>query len=202
MRGKLILVTGGVRSGKSVFAENAARELGGRVTYVATCTPLDDEMCERIEAHRLRRPPDWKTIEEPVKVTDVLEAEGTRTDVLILDCLGVLVTNLLLQQDEGLRYDVGCREVLTRVRQLAMVAQSIPAHVIIVSNEVGMGIVPVNPLGRLFRDVLGWSNQIVADLADDVYFMVAGIPIEIKSFHRAASMFPRSRTNDRWQEPL
>ncbi|MEW6226670.1 MAG: bifunctional adenosylcobinamide kinase/adenosylcobinamide-phosphate guanylyltransferase [Bacillota bacterium] len=187
MRGELILVTGGVRSGKSAFAENAARDLGGRVTYVATCTPLDNEMRERVEAHRLRRPPDWKTIEEPVRVTDVLEAEGTRTDVLILDCLGALVTNLLLQQDEGLRYDARCKEVLTRVRQLAMVARSVPAHVIIVSNEVGMGIVPVYPLGRLFCDVLGWSNQIVADLADDVYFMVAGIPIEIKPLHRAVS---------------
>ncbi len=184
MRGGLMLVTGGARSGKSGFAQDVAGRLGGKVFYVATCVPQDDEMHARVVAHRLRRPADWRTIEEPVDVAAVLDAEGANADVIIVDCLGLLVTNLLLRQDERLARDLRCGAIVDSVRTLATVAREVPAHVVVVSNEAGMGLVPETPLGRLFQDALGWSNQVVAGLADEVYLMVAGIPVEIKSLSR------------------
>jgi adenosylcobinamide kinase/adenosylcobinamide-phosphate guanylyltransferase len=212
--GRLILITGGARSGKSSFAEKLAAEMAlardvafsedfahehagpvrksscvdrvcstsreGRVTYIATCIPGDDEMLERVKNHKRRRPSHWNTVEEPLGLTGVLKKEGTCSQVVLVDCLGLYVTNLLLRQNEDMPINDRCQDVLGPVREFARVARTIPANVIVVSNETGMGLVPTYQLGRLFRDTLGLANQILAEASDEVYFMVSGIPVEVK----------------------
>lgn len=205
--GRLILVTGGARSGKSSFAEKLAVEMargldavlhedsapcagpdpylsdatrGGRVSYIATCVPDDDEMRERVEVHKRRRPSHWNTVEEPLDLTGAVKKEGALSRVVLVDCLGLYVTNLLFQKGKDTPESDRCQHVLHSVREFAKAARSVPAHVIVVSNEVGMGLVPTYPSGRLFRDTLGWANQIVAEASDKVYFMVSGIPIAVK----------------------
>jgi len=181
-QGRLTLVTGGVRSGKSTFAEQAAMKAGDRVLYVATCqaTHDDAEMQERIRMHRSRRPDMWATVESSISAADVIQAEGNRYDAIILDCLGLFVTNHLLAQDEHVDDNGKTDTVLREVERLARVASGVSARVLVVTNEVGMGVVPTHPLGRLFRDVLGWANQIMAAHANDIYLCVAGVPIRIK----------------------
>lgn len=191
-RGQLILVLGGARSGKSSFAETlvkgtGSKVTGSKVTYIATCQALDGEMAERIQLHQERRPAGWVTVEEPLQVADrLLELDS---DVVLLDCLTLLVTNLLLAED--LSQSIAKREgvlpegdktkaILAEVERLAAVARDHQAKVVVVSNEVGMGLVPEHPLGRSFRDVAGWANQIMAAYADKVYMVIAGIPVEIK----------------------
>lgn len=176
-RGKLIFVTGGARSGKSSFAEALAAKLGTRVTYVATATPGDDEMRERIRLHRERRSLDWLTIEEPKDVARVVSEEGGMMDVILIDCLTLLVSNLLLAGESPTSDD----EILAEVRELARVSREVRAHVIVVSNEVGCGIVPEYPLGRRYRDLLGRANQVVASFADEIYLCISGIPVELGS---------------------
>lgn len=172
MRGKLILVLGGSRSGKSEFAEKIAGSLGGRVFYVATATVRDKEMADRIRLHKERRPQSWKTIEEEKDVLSVLK-KGRQGDVYLLDCLTVWLTNLLLES----------KKEAYILEQAVGIASSVKngIHLVIVSSEVGMGIVPESPLGRIFRDMAGKVNQLFAAKADQVYFTIAGIPVEIKS---------------------
>ncbi len=179
--GDLTLITGGVRSGKSRLAERLAGESGDRVTYIATMEPLDHEVRDRIRAHRQRRPPHWTTVEEPLDVAQALAEHGPASDAVIVDCLGLLVSNILVRQRDDMPYEARCKEALEVVRQLAGAAARSPARVIVVSNEVGAGVVPDNLLGRLFRDVMGWSNQVLADAARRVFLMVAGIPVDVKA---------------------
>lgn len=192
MPGELILVTGGVRSGKSRLAERLASAAGDRVTYIATAEALDDEMKGRIEVHRSRRPSHWVTVEEPLMVPEVLAKRGAVSDAVIVDCLGMFVTNILMGQTEETPYDERCREVLERVRMLVLAATEVPARVIVVSNEVGWGLVPDNLLGRLFRDVVGWANQILADAAGRVFLTVSGIPLDVKALGQADLRQPAS----------
>jgi adenosylcobinamide kinase / adenosylcobinamide-phosphate guanylyltransferase len=164
---ELIFVTGGARSGKSSFALEKARELGGDdVTFVATAERSDDEMTDRIARHQLERPKAWKTFEAP---REVLIAD-LKTRVVLLDCLSLLVSNLLL---DGLAEET----ILERVRNLL---EPRTQTLIVVSNEVGMGLVPEYPLGRQFRDVLGRANQIVARASTKAFFLVSGIPLRLK----------------------
>ncbi len=181
-QGRLTLVTGGVRSGKSTFAEQAAMKAGDRVLYVATCqAPHDDaEMQERIRMHRSRRPDTWVTREAPLNAADVIQAEGDHYDAIIVDCLGLFVTNHLFAQDEHADDSGKTNAALREVERLAQAAAGVSARVYVVTNEVGMGVVPTHPSGRLFRDVLGWANQIMAAHADDVYMCIAGVPVRIK----------------------
>lgn len=187
MSGGLILVTGAVRSGKSRLAERLAKDNGERVTYVATAEALDEEMRDRIRAHRERRPAGWVTVEEPTDVAEAILKHGSTSDAVIVDCMGVFVTNILVRQPPEMPYEERCEEVLERIRRMVGAAGQVPARVIVVSNEVGWGLVPDNVLGRIFRDAMGWANQIVAEVASHVFLTVAGIPLDLKALNAARS---------------
>lgn len=179
---KLILILGGARSGKSKFAEGLAARLHKTVTYLATSRVEDSEMLERIAAHKARRPGDWKTVEEDIEVPRTLrgiKGEGS----IIIDCLTVWLSNLLYKT-EGTK-DINAEEyILKQVDELIIAAKSVTSHVLVVSNEVGMGIVPAFPAGRKYRDIAGKANQKLAEAADEVYLVVAGLPLELKSLSR------------------
>ena len=166
--GSLTLITGGARGGKSAQAEILVRAIGGQVVYVATAEAGDDEMRARIVAHKAARPASWRTIEEPLHPSWRLPADEAST--VLLDCLTLLVSNLLLA-GEPIRQEIEALLAWQRVSA---------ATLVVVSNEVGWGIVPDNPLARRYQDELGWANQQVAAAADRVILMVAGIPVHIK----------------------
>ena len=183
-KGRLILVLGGSRSGKSQFAEQLAQRLGERLAYLATAPILDEEMSRRVAKHRQRRPERWQTIEEPLQVVEVLESLSKEVDVILLDCLTLWLSNLLLHDNlpEGKNSQSAKEDfILSRVERLGRVMVGSGAHLVVVSNEVGLGLVPDNPLGRLFRDIAGQANQIIARQADEVDWVAAGLPLEIKS---------------------
>lgn len=191
VRGKLIFVTGGARSGKSRWAEELIGRLGGRVAYLATCVPRDEEMIARVKIHQQRRPAQWVTVEEPLEVARAVQRVADEVEAILIDCLTLWLTNLLLdaypeldRADLAQIADLNLEEiensVLGRVTELVQAAKQSSAQVVMVSNEVGLGIVPGYPLGRLYRDLLGRANQMVAAAADEVYLVVAGIPLEIK----------------------
>ena len=187
-RGRLVLLLGGARSGKSSLAEAMARRLApaGPVLYVATAQAGDDEMRERIVRHRESRPSCWRTLEEPLRVGERIAAEVGDARVVLLDCATLWVTNLLLAAC-GDREDVppaAEASVLAAVDALLVARRSIDATLIVVSNEVGLGLVPPYPLGRAYRDVLGRANQHLAAAADDVYLLVAGLPVDLKALSR------------------
>jgi len=171
---EVILILGGARSGKGLFAQQLATELGGRVLFVATALPLDEEMRRRIELHKKARPKTWRTVEAPTGVAKALQVEDA--DVIILDCLTLLVSNLLGNARNPGDIDAVQSDILDELSQLL----ELKKRIIIVSNEVGMGLVPDNPLGRVYRDLLGRANQFVAQRADRVYLMIAGIPLQLK----------------------
>jgi len=179
-RGKLIFITGGARSGKSNFAEKMAISLGKPVAYIATGQPLDKEMAHRIKKHKGRRPTDWENYEEPIEVRELVSRLGVKKEVILIDCLTLLVSNLLLRKENKVGDPNWEEEILLEIKRLAKVSYKVPAQVIIVSNEVGMGLVPDNPLGRVYRDILGRANSIIANKADEVFMMVSGIPLKIK----------------------
>lgn len=179
---ELVLILGGARSGKSAYAERLARARGGTVLFVATATAGDEEMARRIAAHRAARPAEWRTIEAPVAVADQLgtSAGSVPAATVLLDCLTLLVSNLLLAHEAAGEVEVA-RRVDAEIDALVGRFGEGAASWIVVSNEVGLGLVPPYPLGRLYRDLLGRANQRVAARADRVYLMVAGLPLEIKA---------------------
>jgi len=170
----MILILGGARAGKSTFALRLAKEHAGeegRVAFIATAQAFDDEMVQRIARHREERPARWSTIEEPYLLDEAL-IKASNSDVALVDCLTLFVSNWLLRSDEpGL--EAICENFLATVR-------SQNQTVICVSNEVGLGIVPETPLGRTFRDLLGRVNEQFAEAADEVYLLVAGLPLRLK----------------------
>ncbi|HEX9787442.1 MAG TPA: bifunctional adenosylcobinamide kinase/adenosylcobinamide-phosphate guanylyltransferase [Candidatus Binatia bacterium] len=172
MAKQIILVIGGARSGKSKYAELRAGELGGRRLYVATAEAKDEEMAQRIAEHKKRRGNDWLTIEEPVELSSVLLAQRGRTDGALVDCLTIWLSNLLLHHDAAFAGE--------KVKQLVETLPSLDFHVVLVTNEVGWGIVPDNALARQFRDLAGWANQRIAEAANEVVVTVAGIPMIVK----------------------
>jgi adenosylcobinamide kinase / adenosylcobinamide-phosphate guanylyltransferase len=189
IRGKLILVTGGARSGKSTFAENYARSSGKRVIYLATAAGDDEEMRTRIKAHQQRRPADFMTMEERYYPHRIFEKEGTAGTFILLDCLTLLLTNLLLKDeteesqhspDLPAQREKVFEETLEYITSLTSLMASTAADALVVTNEVGMGLVPDNPLGRIFRDLSGRANQIVGAQADEVWLTVCGIAQKIK----------------------
>ena len=183
--GRLVLVTGGARSGKSAFAEGLARQGRQPIVYLATAEAGDDEMRARIAEHQRRRPPEWQTLEAPRDVGIALATLRDRPGTVLLDDLGLLVTNRLLESwDDAVptsQVSSGIDLVLAVERAGIRAAQQAGGwDLIVVTNEVGLGLVPETPLGRVFRDAIGRANQAFAADADEVYLLVAGLPLRIK----------------------
>jgi adenosylcobinamide kinase/adenosylcobinamide-phosphate guanylyltransferase len=184
-RPELTLILGGARAGKSVYAERLVTQYGPRVLYVATAEAKDDEMRARIETHRARRSADWITLEAPSNVGQALLSARPVADAILLDCLTLLVSNIALAQEEaqGPQRQI---EALIDAAVQAEIEEILGAQVqlnlplVVVSNEVGMGLVPPYPMGRLYRDALGRANQGLAAHADRVYLLVAGWPMTLK----------------------
>ena len=172
MSRRLLLVGGGVRSGKSDFALARARALGARRVFVATAQAFDAEMAERIAEHARSRGGDFRTVEEPLELAASL-GELDDVDVVVVDCLTLWLSNLLLR-------DLGDSAILERVDEVCAVLGRRRFHAIVVTNEVGMGIVPETALGRRFRDVSGRAHQRLARLADEIYLAVLGIIVRVK----------------------
>lgn len=173
-----IFITGGTRSGKSRFAEQRALEFGRPLCYLATAQALDGEMDERIRRHQERRGDNWQTIEETLHLTQTLAGSDGVYGVILVDCLTLWLTNLLLlYQDQA---EDAEERIMDDVHRLAVTLRGMTTPVIIVSNEVGMGIVPEHRLGRAFRDLAGQANQIVAAAAGEAWLVASGIPLRLK----------------------
>ncbi len=170
MSSKITLILGGARSGKSRFAEKQALACQKERLYLATSQIFDDEMKTRIDKHKLDRGPDWITIEEPLEISDLLKREASPDRVILLDCLTLWVTNLMMAE----------RNMKSAFANLVDTLQTLKGDVILVSNEVGQGIVPDNKMAREFRDLAGWLHQDIAAIADKVYFVTAGLPQRLK----------------------
>jgi adenosylcobinamide kinase/adenosylcobinamide-phosphate guanylyltransferase len=170
-----ILVMGGCRSGKSRNALELAEKISGsNKIFIATCMPLDDEMKERIDRHKKERDKSWTTIEAPVELPEVINGNSREGDVILVDCLTLWINNILMETESTDIID-------DHIQKLIIALKEAKCPIIMVSNEVGAGIVPENRLARLFRDYAGFVNQKVAACADRVIWTVAGIPVVIKS---------------------
>lgn len=174
MRGNSLieLILGGARSGKSRLAEHRCQSSGLSVTYIATGQAWDDEMAERIRQHRDRRPPTWALVEEPLALAQVLQREAAEDRCLLVDCLTLWLTNLLLAPETD-------RLELEKDALLACVAD-LPGRIVFVSNETGMGVIPLGELSRRYVDEAGWLHQALAERSDRVLFCVAGLPMALK----------------------
>ena len=182
---KFSLFLGGARSGKSSLAEKIAAEEGGdAVLYVATAEAGDEEMVDRIARHRAARPESWRTLETPTGVGPAIKHSWQGETIVLLDCITLLVNNLLPGgvgfEQVSVQVEEYERVVIAEIEALLEAAGEIEAHFLVVSNEVGMGLVPPYELGRAYRDILGRANRILAETADEVFFLVAGIPMKIK----------------------
>jgi adenosylcobinamide kinase/adenosylcobinamide-phosphate guanylyltransferase len=170
---QVTLVLGGCKSGKSRYAIDLAEQVGDRRLFMATCVPHDEEMQLRVARHQEERSDSWRTIEVPLELSESIAAHGNEGNVLLVDCLTLWITNLLMvSEDEA--------HVTQQVDRLADVLGLVSCPVVLVSNEVGAGIVPENRLARLFRDIAGIANQKIAAVSDRVVWMVAGIPVVVK----------------------
>jgi len=190
--GKLTLILGGARSGKSSYSEKKAKELGGdSVLYVATSETKDEEMVERVEKHRSERPSAWVTVEAPRNVVQALRQERSAEKVILVDCITFLVANYLMEaagpEDDPFDdpssdpFDAQIEaDVVADVEALVAFVKETDVEMLVVSNEVGLGVVPPYELGRAYRDILGRANQILARHADEVLLFVAGIPMKVK----------------------
>lgn len=169
------LVIGGCRSGKSRHALTMGEAIAGKShLFLATCAPQDEEMVKRVQRHQLERGDRWQTIETPLDLVGMLSEHGPRSEVVLVDCLTLWVTNLLMAHEDD-------NEIIEQINALGDALNAPPCPVILVTNEVGTGIVPENALARRFRDLTGWCNQKLASVCDQVVWMVAGIPVAIKS---------------------
>jgi len=171
--GKLIFITGGVRSGKSKYAVKLAKNISRKVLFLATGTAKDEEMKKRIEEHKKSRPTYWETVEETKDIASALLNVKSSYKVVIVDCLTLFISNLLLD-------GINEKTILERTKKIVEIILKTNYTTIVVSNEVGGGIVPNSELGRKFRDTAGLANQIMAESAQQVYLVVSGIPIKIK----------------------
>lgn len=166
-----VLVLGGARSGKTGFAERLAMRNGQKPVYLATATALDSEMRERVRTHQAQRQGRFRTVEEPLELSSAIVSAARHSDIILVDCLTLWITNML-----GAEIDVA-----DAVEELAATLGAMrSARVILVSNEVGLGIVPDNPLARTFRDLSGAAHQRLGEICDDVYFVAAGLPMALK----------------------
>jgi adenosylcobinamide kinase/adenosylcobinamide-phosphate guanylyltransferase len=170
---RLIFITGGCRSGKSRFALDYANQHYSKKLYLATSEILDEEMVRRVEEHKKSRGKEWLTVEEPIGVVEKIEQYQKQVEVILLDCITLWLSNLLLKWNDE-------EKVRMEIERFTRALKEVWASLILVSNEVGMGIVPVDPLGRRFRDLSGMANQRIAEVADTVILMVSGMPIFLK----------------------
>ena len=179
---KIILVTGGARSGKSTFAEKLATKLTDKTkAYIATAQIFDDEMAQRIRIHQNRRGEDWKTFEAPFNAEAAITEAGNSYDVILFDCLTIYLSNFICAFESLDDLDkINC-DLINNVNKLIDSAKNIKGTIIFVTNEVGDGIVPENKLARVYRDCAGIANQMIAQESDEVYLVVAGIPVNIKN---------------------
>ncbi|MCD6429594.1 MAG: bifunctional adenosylcobinamide kinase/adenosylcobinamide-phosphate guanylyltransferase [Deltaproteobacteria bacterium] len=169
-----ILIGGGARSGKSSFAQKMAEELPGRRAYLATAQALDQEMEKRIAKHQADRGTNWHTtIEEPLELTGCLQQTSADFDIILVDCITLWLSNMMGRNDSD-------QQILQAIDALADSLNLLPATIILVSNEVGLGLVPEHPLGRRFRDLAGLANQRLAKACREVYFTVWGLPQKLK----------------------
>jgi len=179
-----ILIIGGAGSGKSHLAQELALKRGGPVLFVATAVAGDEEMRQRIEEHQRKRPKSWKTLEVTTKVASQIRKKIGDARVVIVDCITLLVNNIFSQYGDppDAQIDVPLIEksLTAEIDELIKVINQLDASFIIVTNEVGLGLVPANRLGRLYRDLLAKTNQMLAQVVDEVYLMVAGLPVPIK----------------------
>jgi adenosylcobinamide kinase / adenosylcobinamide-phosphate guanylyltransferase len=176
----ITLILGGARSGKSSYAQSLAEETGKTVTFIATAQALDEEMSTRIQKHRAERPASWETLEIPCDISS--HVQQIKSDVVILDCITLLISNLLMQfvKDDLVDEPPFILAVKKEINELINTPRVREQDWIIISNEVGLGLVPPYQMGRIYRDALGWANQRLAREADHVIFMVAGIPMVVK----------------------
>lgn len=177
--GQLTLILGGARSGKSTYAEELARESNKPVLFIATATAFDDEMRERIKNHQASRPANWTTLEAQTNIAAELE-KRTWNGIVILDCITLLMNNILLPLPEDVSFDVVMQKTKDEIESLIAVQKKVGGDWLVISNEVGLGLVPPYPLGRIYRDALGRANQMLAKAADHVILMVVGIPMTVK----------------------
>lgn len=180
MAGRLTLVLGGARSGKSTYAQNWAADTGQPVLFVATAQAFDDEMRSRIAQHKAERPPGWRTLEQPLDVGAALHSDPPSEGVVVVDCLTLLISNVLLALPDDASQAAVNRAARAEADALIAAQRSGDAQWLVVSNEVGMGVVPPSRLGRYYRDALGIANQCIARAADEVVLLVAGIPWRLK----------------------
>ncbi len=171
---ELILVIGGCRSGKSTYAlQTAEKSPGDRKIFIATCVPHDDEMKQRVAKHQKERSQKWKTVEAPLHLPEAIMENSPHADVVLIDCLTLWVSNLLMQTDDEQQMDAMISQFIDTLENAA-------GPIVLVSNEVGTGIVPEHKLARQYRDLIGSVNQAVAKVASKVVWMVAGIPVAVK----------------------
>ena len=177
---KLTFILGGARSGKSAYAQRLAEETGKPVTFIATAQALDDEMSARIQKHRAERPVNWVTLEVPLAIS--AHTKQIKSEVVILDCITLLVSNLVMQfvQEDLVNEAPFKLAVQKEVEELVVAMRGQERDWIIISNELGLGLVPPYQMGRVYRDWLGWANQRLAREANKVILMVAGIPMIVK----------------------
>lgn len=183
--GKLIFILGGARSGKSSFAMQLARKKYQRVCYLATAQALDAEMQARISTHKKERPANWKTLEIPTHIAAHLNDQIEEFNLVVLDCLTLLLSNVIMENcgyNDDPDVERAAEAVDIEISSILQTIQVSRADWIVVSNEVGLGLVPPNPLGRLYRDLLGMANQKFVQIAQESYYLVAGVPIPLSKF--------------------
>jgi adenosylcobinamide kinase/adenosylcobinamide-phosphate guanylyltransferase len=174
MQESLVLITGGIKSGKSSRAQQLGEAIDGKRAFVATALPLDDEMQERIKKHQSERGDRWATFEEAKDIVQLLEDLSERFDVILIDCITLWLSNLLTI------YNFDTSAIRQQSDELIVALNQRKAKIILVTNEVGMGIIPADSLSRSYQNLLGTVNRNISDAADAVYFMVSGIPVKIK----------------------
>lgn len=178
---KLILVLGGARSGKSTYALDYARKYGKNVVFVATGIASDDSMAKRIERHKSERPQEWKTVEAPKDIAGALKGTNCDPDIVIIDCITTLAGNLIIDIPEPIDETSAFSAIKPEIEGIVEAWNAMNATFLVISNEVGLGVVPATTLGCAYRDALGRANQTLACQATDVILMVAGIPVIVKT---------------------
>ena len=194
--GKIILVTGGARSGKSRFAEQYVARVGQHIGYIATAEVYDEEMAFRVKLHRQRRPAEWKTYEAPLDAHVALREAGQECDAVLFDCLTLYMSNIICSLDSIADSHQNYSLAKEKLDALIDQAKANRGTTVFVTNEVGSGIVPGDHLSREYRDVAGIANQWMARAADEVYLVVCGLAVNVKSWRRHTPLKPLARRNE------